>query len=204
MRWAICAATFLLVGNGLTDTTPRRRPTRDNRIGRVDHGVPCCDPAVVATPDGETVYVFGTGDALPFWRSTDLRKWELAGKVFPEGVPAWARGKVPKSRGFWAPDIAFFNGRYHVYYSVSSWGSQRSVIGLAVETGARALHGFQRHTDAGRWRHARREQPRTSLWSRPQQRAPHAKGRLAVPSCRSRGANTLGTRPPDPTALLVE
>ncbi|WP_243663213.1 family 43 glycosylhydrolase, partial [Rhodothermus marinus] len=32
----------------------------------------------------------------------------------------------------WAPDIAFFNGRYHLYYSLSTFGSQRSAIGLAT------------------------------------------------------------------------
>ena len=33
---------------------------------------------------------------------------------------------------FWAPDVAFFNDRYHLYYSVSSFGSQKSAIGLAT------------------------------------------------------------------------
>ena len=32
----------------------------------------------------------------------------------------------------WAPDIAFVNGRYRLYYSVSTVGSNRSTIGLAT------------------------------------------------------------------------
>ncbi|HMP84769.1 MAG TPA: family 43 glycosylhydrolase, partial [Verrucomicrobiota bacterium] len=32
----------------------------------------------------------------------------------------------------WAPDVAYFNDRYHVYYSVSEWGTIDSVIGLAT------------------------------------------------------------------------
>ncbi len=39
---------------------------------------------------------------------------------------------VPGNRGyFWAPDIVYLNGRYLLYYSVSTWGSQNSAIGLA-------------------------------------------------------------------------
>ena len=34
--------------------------------------------------------------------------------------------------GFWAPDIAYFNGTYHLYYSVSTWGSIDSAIGVAT------------------------------------------------------------------------
>jgi arabinan endo-1,5-alpha-L-arabinosidase len=39
---------------------------------------------------------------------------------------------VPRSNGIWAPDLSYHNSLYHLYYSVSSFGSQRSVIGLAV------------------------------------------------------------------------
>src|SRR6185369_15576524 len=35
-------------------------------------------------------------------------------------------------RGLWAPDISYFNGQYHLYYSVSTFGSNRSSIGLAT------------------------------------------------------------------------
>ncbi len=32
----------------------------------------------------------------------------------------------------WAPDISFFNGRWHLYYAISSFGTQDSAIGLAT------------------------------------------------------------------------
>ena len=32
----------------------------------------------------------------------------------------------------WAPDVSFVHGRYRLYYSVSTFGSNRSVIGLAT------------------------------------------------------------------------
>jgi arabinan endo-1,5-alpha-L-arabinosidase len=61
-----------------------------------------------------------------------LLAWEEIGFVFPE-IPAWAREAAPGTRGIWAPDIAFFNGLYHLYYSVSTFGSNHSVIGLATK-----------------------------------------------------------------------
>ncbi len=42
------------------------------------------------------------------------------------------RDDVPGLRGIWAPDISYFNGKYHLYYSASTFGSNRSSIGLAT------------------------------------------------------------------------
>ena len=38
----------------------------------------------------------------------------------------------PREPGVWAPHISYFHGRYYLYYSVSTFGSQRSSIGVAV------------------------------------------------------------------------
>ncbi len=92
----------------------------------------CPDPVIMADPDGEAFTVFGTGSGIPMFRSSDLKTWTRAGRVFEEDLPAWAAAAVSGSRGIWAPDIAYFNGLYHLYYSVSTFGSQRSVIGLVV------------------------------------------------------------------------
>ena len=35
-------------------------------------------------------------------------------------------------RGIWAPDVSYFANAYHLYYSVSTFGSNRSSIGLAT------------------------------------------------------------------------
>jgi arabinan endo-1,5-alpha-L-arabinosidase len=96
---------------------------------------PVHDPCIIK--QGDTFYLFCTtsrGDAGGFVacrRSRDLVNWEKSGFVFAQ-VPAWALVDVPGSRGIWAPDIAFFNGLYHLYYSVSTFGSNHSVIGLAT------------------------------------------------------------------------
>jgi len=55
--------------------------------------------------------------------SSTLRRQEKAsaGSIFS-----------PEARGAWAPDISYFNGRYHLYYALSTFGSRNSAIGLAT------------------------------------------------------------------------
>jgi arabinan endo-1,5-alpha-L-arabinosidase len=93
------------------------------------------DPTAVATTNeaGQTVYhVAATGHGVQLLRSTDLVRWLPAGRVFEQAVPEWAAREVPGTQGIWAPDLSFHDGLYYLYYSVSTFGSQRSVIGLAV------------------------------------------------------------------------
>jgi arabinan endo-1,5-alpha-L-arabinosidase len=93
------------------------------------------DPTIVATKDADgndKYYVVSTGRGIRVSSSPDLKTWRYEGRVFSESVPAWAKREVPKSSGIWAPDLSYHDGLYYLYYSVSSFGSQRSVIGLAV------------------------------------------------------------------------
>jgi arabinan endo-1,5-alpha-L-arabinosidase len=88
------------------------------------------DPSMIKA--GDAYYLFSTGYGVPMRRSTDLLKWEKVGQVF-ERTPDWALRMIPGAQlGMWAPDISYYNGRYHVYYAVSTFGSNRSVIGLAT------------------------------------------------------------------------
>jgi arabinan endo-1,5-alpha-L-arabinosidase len=87
------------------------------------------DPAI-AEHNG-TYYVYSTGVGLPIRTSKDLVTWTKSGRVFSE-VPAWAKRKIPAVTALWAPDLSFFNNRWHLYYAASSFGSDNSVIGLAT------------------------------------------------------------------------
>lgn len=90
------------------------------------------DPTVIEEKDGSGFYAFTTAPGINVWHSKDLLTWERSKRVFERRVPQWAQERVPGSRGIWAPDIVYFNDLYHLYYSVSTFGGQRSVIGLAV------------------------------------------------------------------------
>jgi arabinan endo-1,5-alpha-L-arabinosidase len=84
----------------------------------------------------DTFYVFATGGGrrtgiIPIRCSKDLNNWKLRSSVF-EKLPEWATKEIPGSRGAWAPDISYFNSKYHLYYSVSTFGRNNSAIGLAT------------------------------------------------------------------------
>jgi len=92
---------------------------------------PIHDPAIIR--QGGTYHLFASNrfaeKLVPMFCSPDRQKWTLCGNVF-DAVPEWALQEVPGAKGIWAPDISFFQGRYHLYYSVSTFGKNRSVIGL--------------------------------------------------------------------------
>jgi len=93
------------------------------------------DPVLIR--EGKTFYLFSTGGSrrwggiLPIRTSPDLRTWTRGGSVFGQ-LPDWAFKEIPGTRGAWAPDISHFNGRFHLYYSVSTFGRNNSAIGLAT------------------------------------------------------------------------
>jgi arabinan endo-1,5-alpha-L-arabinosidase len=76
------------------------------------------DPAAYVV--GKTVYLAATGIATK--SSTNLTTW----MGWPAG--GGARG------GAWAPDISNFGGMFHLYYAVSSFGSNKSCMGQATRT----------------------------------------------------------------------
>lgn len=93
--------------------------------------VPGHDPVLIREGDAYYSYSTGQRDRLPILARTsrDLVTWRaLPGPI--AAIPAWALAAVPGAKDIWAPDISYANGRYRLYYSVSTFGKQRSVIGL--------------------------------------------------------------------------
>ncbi|MCF8359795.1 MAG: arabinan endo-1,5-alpha-L-arabinosidase [Prolixibacteraceae bacterium] len=86
----------------------------------------------VAIEQNGKYYLYNTGEGISSWISDDLEHWTFLGKVFNE-PPEWAKTQVPKFKGhIWAPDIIYRNGKYYLYYSISSFASNRSCIGVAT------------------------------------------------------------------------
>ncbi len=94
------------------------------------------DPMVIR--DHDTFYVFGSHLAAA--KSKDLIEWQQISTHVHEGNPLvpnvyeefgeslqWAGTDTT-----WAKSIIKLNGKYHMYYSVSTWGSPRSAIALAT------------------------------------------------------------------------
>jgi arabinan endo-1,5-alpha-L-arabinosidase len=90
------------------------------------------DPTMIRTPSGGYLVVH-TGANLPIKTSSDRVAYRNAGSVFPAGAP-WTTQYTGGSRNLWAPDLSFRNGRYYLYYSASTFGSNHSAIFLATST----------------------------------------------------------------------
>lgn len=87
------------------------------------------DPSIIK--EGRNFYLFSTRAGISIRCATELVRWRLCGDVFAH-LPEWAVKDVPGLRGLWAPDVSHFNGKYHLYYSASTFGSNRSSIGLVT------------------------------------------------------------------------
>jgi arabinan endo-1,5-alpha-L-arabinosidase len=92
------------------------------------------DPVMIK--QGDTYYLFCTGGrrgrgVVSRFTSPDMRQWNRAGQVL-QNLPDWVADEVPKARNAWAPDISYYNGKYHLYYSLSSFGVNHSAIALAT------------------------------------------------------------------------
>jgi|GEM_PF-265702 len=98
---------------------------------------PVHDPSIIR--QGSTYYFFSTdassnqGGFIPIRCSTDKIAWSACSYVFTT-LPSWISVAVPQATEIWAPDVSYFNSSYHVYYAVSSFGSNVSAIGLVTNT----------------------------------------------------------------------
>ncbi len=98
---------------------------------------PVHDPSIIR--QGSTYYLFSTdgsssqGGFIPIRCSTNKIAWTGCGYIFST-LPSWISRAVPQATEIWAPDVSYFNSSYHVYYAVSSFGSNVSAIGLVTNT----------------------------------------------------------------------
>ena len=90
------------------------------------------DPSIVKTPAGGYLAAV-TGNNIQLKTSSDRTAFRNAGTVFPNGA-SWTTAYTGGSRNLWAPDLSYHNGRYYLYYSASTFGSNRSAIFLATST----------------------------------------------------------------------
>lgn len=90
------------------------------------------DPSAIVR-EGDTYFYFTTGAGIWYNTSTNLTHWGNSDTVFTAATaPDWIDTQVPENPGndFWAPDVIRMGDYYYVYYSVSSFGSQQSAIGV--------------------------------------------------------------------------
>ncbi len=135
MRTTACkfVVTTLVLCLGMANAqAPARSQKTQPEVFKLEGDIsPIHDPTIIR--QGKTYYVFATNrfaeKLTPIFCSQDLSQWKFCAHVF-DAVPEWALKEIPGARGIWAPDISYVNGKYLLYYSVSTFGSNQSAIGL--------------------------------------------------------------------------
>ncbi|MEU3842284.1 arabinan endo-1,5-alpha-L-arabinosidase [Streptomyces sp. NPDC028635] len=87
------------------------------------------DPTVIRLKSGGYV-AYSTGGVIGARTSEDRRQWDDAGNAFATPPSWWYR--YSDTADPWAPDISYRDGRYWLYYAVSSWGTNHSAVGVAT------------------------------------------------------------------------
>ncbi len=94
------------------------------------------DPTMIK--EGSSWYALGTGlneeRGLRVLKSSDAKNWTVQKSIFSTPLSWWSNYVPNYEKNQWAPDIQYYNGKYWLYYSVSSFGNNTSAIGLASST----------------------------------------------------------------------
>ncbi|MET0356975.1 MAG: family 43 glycosylhydrolase [Cellvibrio sp.] len=87
------------------------------------------DPGIIK----ENIWWIGetsTAGGIAIKYSPDGKAWSQGIPIFGGGL-SWWKNYNGGNASTWAPDISRFNGKTNVFYSVSTFGSTKSAIGLA-------------------------------------------------------------------------
>lgn len=110
------------------------------------------DPSIIK--EGDTWYLFGTATErapqgqLPIRCSKDLQHWKRCGFVF-QTIPEWIKKESPETKDLWAPDVSYFDGKYHIYYAFSVFGKNTSGIALVTNKTLDPASGNYKWVDDG-------------------------------------------------------
>ncbi|MGI5847172.1 MAG: arabinan endo-1,5-alpha-L-arabinosidase [Candidatus Cryptobacteroides sp.] len=125
----ICVAAMAQQPQQQSQSQPqpqRRRPQIDYNARYAVKDIGIHDP--VMAKEGSTYYLFATGGGLSVMSSNDgMETWKFEKPIFEERV-ASVRDRIPG----WAPDIIYHNGMWHIFYAVSAFGKNTSIIGHAT------------------------------------------------------------------------
>ncbi|KAI2722756.1 CAZyme family GH43 [Penicillium psychrosexuale] len=87
------------------------------------------DPSLIQRSSDSRYFRFSTGNKISYASASSINgPWTTIGSILPSGSSIDLAG----NDDLWAPDAQLVNGLYYVYYSVSTFGSQNSALGLAT------------------------------------------------------------------------
>lgn len=87
------------------------------------------DPSIIRRQSDGTYFRFSTGNKIAIHTAPSLTgPWTYKCAMLPSGSNINLAG----NQDLWAPDVSQVGNEYYVYYTVSSFGTQNSAIGLAT------------------------------------------------------------------------
>lgn len=120
----------LLIACGDDGTPPAPEPAcSGNIVDRSSDVTPIHDPAI-AKLDG-TYYIYSSSALASFYTSPDMKTWTRAGQVF-DRLPPWVIEELPNPDHIGAPDIAFYDGRWVLFYQSHIAPTCNAGIGFAT------------------------------------------------------------------------
>lgn len=125
LRLSVCIAVLLFCGAFTAIAQPHRY--------HFDPKHPAVHDPVMALGEDGRYYIFSTGMGISVMSSSDLEVWRKEKPVFGREDLQWAHDSIKGFRGHvWAPDICHRDGKWWLYYSCSTFGKNRSAIGVAT------------------------------------------------------------------------
>ena len=137
-------------GTSATCAIPRYDSANPPRTLTLSGNLGTHDPVVIASED--TYYLYATGNGIATKTSKNMTTWTATPDVF-SSMPSWVAQSISGVTNIWAPDISYFGEQFHLYYAVSTFGSNKSCIGHAtresLSSGTFSDHGsvFCSNTD---------------------------------------------------------
>src|SRR5579872_4851389 len=137
MKSFLAGVSGLLAAAVLLAQAPPAKPPQPGQVHppRPEPPAQTTDPQIhdpVMIKQGDTYYAFGTG--ITVQSSKDLKTWNREPAPFGRDELKWPLALGIRANSQWAPDISFHNGKYYLYYAVSTFGKNLSAIGVATNT----------------------------------------------------------------------
>lgn len=126
---AILALLAHSCGDGATTGGLPEPPCTGNLVDRSSEVLHIHDPAIAR--QGDEFFIYSSSATGSFYRSPDLRRWTGAGTVF-EAIPDWIYEEIPNADHIGSPDIAWYDGRWVLYYQSHIGGTCNAAMGVAT------------------------------------------------------------------------
>lgn len=123
------ALLALSCGDGATTGGLPEPPCTGNLADRSSDVLHIHDPAIAR--QGDEFFIYSSSATGSFYRSPDLRRWTAAGTVF-EAIPDWIYEEIPNADHIGSPDIAWYDGRWVLYYQSHIGGTCNAAMGVAT------------------------------------------------------------------------